>query len=93
MGGPQSHCHAPEDPHGHDQSAQVKHSAMVSNIFDGQIVLAGGMGGGAYHGLVNAGITPYLTDIANADDAVARYLGGTMPYLTILFLDSCQGSI
>jgi len=79
MGGPQSHCHAPEDPHGHDQSAQVKHSAMVSNIFDGQIVLAGGMGGGAYHGLVNAGITPYLTDIANADDAVARYLGGTMP--------------
>jgi len=40
------------------------------------------MGGGAYHSLIESGITPHLTDVSNADEAMRAYIGGTLPDLT-----------
>ncbi len=64
--------------HGFDPAAQSRHARMIAAIADCQVLLAGGMGAGAYESLRQAGIRPVLTDIARIDDAVQAYLEGRL---------------
>jgi predicted Fe-Mo cluster-binding NifX family protein len=51
---------------------------MASAISDCQVLLARGMGAGAYESMQEAGIRPVVTDIPTIDAAVAAYLAGTL---------------
>jgi len=66
------------DPRGHgfDPAAQNRHTRMAAAIADCQVLLARGMGAGAYQGMEQAGIRPIITDIPTIDDAVRAYLSG-----------------
>ena len=68
------------DPRGHgfDAASQSRHSQMVDAISDCQVLLARGMGAGAYASIRAANITPVVTDIAVIDDAVRAHLAGTL---------------
>jgi predicted Fe-Mo cluster-binding NifX family protein len=65
-------------PHGFDAAAQETHARMAAAISDCHVLLARGMGMGAYRGLIQAGLEPIITDIATIDEAVAAYLAGTI---------------
>ena len=69
------------DPRGHgfDPTAQDRHARMAVAIADCEVLLARGMGAGAYDGLRSAGVRPLITDIADSDAAVAAYLAGNLP--------------
>lgn len=66
------------DPRGHgfDPAAQNRHARMAAAIQDCDILLARGMGAGAYSSLAQAGIRPILTDIPIIDEAVQAVLRG-----------------
>ena len=64
--------------HGFDQASQDRHATMAVTISDCQVLLARGMGAGAYQSLQQAGIRPIVTDIANIDEAVAAFTAGTI---------------
>jgi predicted Fe-Mo cluster-binding NifX family protein len=68
------------DPRGHgfDTASQSTHSRMLTAIADCQVLLARGMGAGAYDSMKQAGIRPVVTDIAGIDAAVAAYLAGAL---------------
>lgn len=79
-GEPHSHeTHSADSKgHGFDASSQSKHEQMASAISDCEVLLARGMGAGAYESLRSLNITPRVTDIANIDDAVRAYLDGSL---------------
>ena len=52
------------------------HGRMAATISDCQVVLAGGMGAGAYNGLVESGLKPAFVDADTVEQAVADYLAG-----------------
>ena len=58
-----THEHDHEHGHGYGQHSQDKHSRMMANLVDCQVLLAGGMGMGAHESLQRMGITPVLTDM------------------------------
>lgn len=64
--------------HGFDPAAQSRHARMAAAIADCEVVLAGGMGAGAYEGMREAGIRPIVTDVVNIDEAVRAYLDGKL---------------
>ena len=64
--------------HGFDLASQSKHERMASAIADCEVLLAGGMGAGAYESMRAAKIRPIITDIAKIDDAVGAYLNGKL---------------
>ncbi len=69
-----------DDPRGRGfgtHSAE-KHRRMFENIADCQILLARGMGQGAYRGLQELGIRPVITDIADIDIAVQAVMDGSI---------------
>jgi predicted Fe-Mo cluster-binding NifX family protein len=68
------------DPRGHgfDVAAQGRHARMAAAIADCQVLLAQGMGAGAYESMKQAGIQPVVTDIANIDQAVQAYIEGRL---------------
>lgn len=68
-------------PHGFDTGAGARHRAMVASITDCQVVLAGGMGWGAFENLKQKGLQVVVTDVENIDEAVKRYLEGRLPNL------------
>jgi predicted Fe-Mo cluster-binding NifX family protein len=72
---------APGKQHGFDAGAQVRHAGMMSNIADCQVLVAGGMGWGAYESLKSRGIETVVTDVENIEDAVKLYLQGKLPNL------------
>jgi predicted Fe-Mo cluster-binding NifX family protein len=72
---------APGERHGYDAGAQVRHTSMMANIADCQVLLAGGMGWGAYESLKNNNIEPIVTDVSSIDEAVKLYLEGRLPNL------------
>ena len=69
-----------EDPRGHgfDPAAQDHHARMVTAITDCEVLLARGMGAGAYESMKLANIRPVVTDVANIDEAVQAYLAGSL---------------
>lgn len=71
----------PGERHGYDTGAQIRHASMVSTISDCQVVLAGGMGWGAYESLKSNNIEPFVTDVKDIDEAVQRYLDGKLDNL------------
>jgi predicted Fe-Mo cluster-binding NifX family protein len=62
--------------HGFDPASQARHSQMLAAISDCEVLLAGGMGNGAYTSLKAANIKPILTDISIIDEAVKACLDG-----------------
>lgn len=72
---------APGERHGYDAGAQTKHASMMENIADCQVLIAGGMGWGAYEGLKSRNIQPIVTDVGTIDEAVKLYLEGKLPNL------------
>ena len=69
-------CH--EGKHGMDAESQAKHAGMLANILDSQVLIAGGMGYGAYESLESSGIEPIITDVEGIDEAVKLYLEGKL---------------
>jgi len=68
------------DPRGHgfDPAAQNRHARMAAAIADCDVLLARGMGAGAYESMKQAGIQPVVTDIPTIDEAVQAYLDGRL---------------
>jgi predicted Fe-Mo cluster-binding NifX family protein len=54
---------------------------MAAAIGDCQVLLARGMGAGAFASMQQAGIEPIVTDIEDIGSAVGAYLDGTLPNL------------
>lgn len=77
--GTHDHKHR-DDPRGHGfgKHSAEKHQLMFANILDCQILLACGMGQGAFKGLKDVGIRPIITDIADIDLAVQAVLDGSI---------------
>jgi predicted Fe-Mo cluster-binding NifX family protein len=75
---PHHHDHAPGAAHGVDAAAQSRHGRMVEAIRDCDVLLAGGMGAGAYQSLRQAGIRPIVTDVRSIDEAVQQVVDGTI---------------
>jgi predicted Fe-Mo cluster-binding NifX family protein len=75
------HHSAPGEQHGFDAGSQAKHRNMAETITDCQVLLAGGMGWGAYESLKSYNIEPIVTDMENIDQAVQLYLAGKLPNL------------
>ena len=72
---------APGERHGYDAGAQARHATMAQSIDDCQVLMAGGMGWGAYESLKSRGIEPVVTDVESIDEAVKLYLQGKLPNL------------
>jgi len=67
--------------HGFDAGAQAKHQSMAQTISDCQVLLAGGMGWGAYESMKSYNIEPIITDVADIEQAVKLYLENKLPNL------------
>ena len=67
--------------HGYGAGAQARHASMMETIADCQVLIAGGMGWGAYDNLKSNNIEPIVTDITSIDEAVKLYLEGKLPNL------------
>jgi predicted Fe-Mo cluster-binding NifX family protein len=72
---------APGERHGFDEGSQSRHASMAETISDCQVLLAGGMGWGAYESLKSYNIETVVTDIENIYKAVELYLKGKLPNL------------
>ena len=64
--------------HGQGPAAESRHARMFTPILDCEVLLAGGMGQGAYTSLIMAGIHPVMTDILEIEPAVKAYLDGSL---------------
>ena len=56
--------------HGMDAESQNKHKSMLSAAEDSQYIVAGHMGGGAFHSMMEKGIEPLLTDLRDPDEVI-----------------------
>jgi predicted Fe-Mo cluster-binding NifX family protein len=63
-----------QDQEGHHR----KHALMAAAINDCDVVLARGMGYGAYEGMSQHNIKPIVTDIRSIDEAVRAVVDGTI---------------
>lgn len=77
----QEHQAAPGQRHGLDPGSEAKHRSMADAIADCEVLLAGGMGYGAYESLKRYNIKPIVTDVVNIEQAVQLYLAGNLPNL------------
>ena len=64
--------------HGFSPAEQDRHFQMADAIKDCQILLARGMGSGAYYSMEQVGIKPIITDIASIDEAALQAAQGTI---------------
>jgi len=72
---------APGERHGYDAGSQSKHASMAEAIADCQVLIAGGMGWGAYESMKSRNIDTLVTDVQNIDVAVKLYLDDKLPNL------------
>jgi predicted Fe-Mo cluster-binding NifX family protein len=78
------HHHGQDDDHGHGEGhgfghhAEEKHHRMFATITDCDVLLARGMGRGAYMGLQQTGVKPVVTDIADIEQAAQAVIDGTI---------------
>ncbi|HTY81568.1 MAG TPA: NifB/NifX family molybdenum-iron cluster-binding protein [Dehalococcoidales bacterium] len=77
----QQGCECGCGPHGYEPGAEEKHSAMSGNVLDASVVLAGGMGWGAYESLKARNLEPVITDVKNIEEAAKLYAQGKLPNL------------
>ena len=73
----EEHLHS-DGQHGLDEHSHSKHVSMTEAIKDCQILLARGMGNGAYQSMIQLNIKPVVTDIKNIDDAVQAVIDGSI---------------
>jgi len=68
------------DPRGHGfaPAEQNRHARMATAIADCEVLLARGMGAGAYQSMKQANIRPVVTDVVNIDEAVRAYVAGSL---------------
>lgn len=68
------------DPRGHGfaPAEQDRHFQMAEAIKDCQILMARGMGAGAYYSMEQLGIRPVITTITNIDEAALESAAGTI---------------
>ena len=69
--------------HGFGADAQNKHMMMAQEIADCDVLIAGGMGAGAYQNFVESGLNVVLTDQTNINEAVAKFSKGELRNLYI----------
>ncbi|MDI9547016.1 MAG: NifB/NifX family molybdenum-iron cluster-binding protein [Chloroflexota bacterium] len=74
--GEHEHEHEHGRGHGWGAEAEGRHARMFAAIADCDVLLARGMGQGAYAGLQQAGIRPFVTTVEDIDAAVQSYLDG-----------------
>jgi len=72
---------APGERHGYDAGAQSRHATMAQSIADCGVLIAGGMGWGAYESFKSRNIQPIVTDVGDIEEAVKLYLEGKLPNL------------
>jgi predicted Fe-Mo cluster-binding NifX family protein len=77
FGGGDQHRHH-GDSRGSDPASEHRHSLMIEPIRDCQVVLARGMGSGAFNRLASIGIRPWITEVVNIEEAVNAYLEGSL---------------
>ena len=64
--------------HGLDTQSQEKHQTMTANVLDCELLVARGMGFGAYQHITGANIKPIITLTPKIDDAVREIIAGTI---------------
>lgn len=74
----EEHHHQSGEQHGLDAHSHNKHVSMAEVIKDCQILLARGMGTGAYQSMLQLNIKPVVTDIKNIDEAVQSVINETI---------------
>jgi predicted Fe-Mo cluster-binding NifX family protein len=72
------HDHTHQEGHGRGPAAQNRHARMFAAITDCSVLLARGMGAGAYEGLHDAGIRPVVTTVSSIDEALQAYIDGRL---------------
>jgi predicted Fe-Mo cluster-binding NifX family protein len=72
------HQHNNNGQHGMDASSHNKHASMAEAIKDCSILLARGMGYGAFQSMTQFNINPIVTDIKDIDDAVQAIIDGSI---------------
>jgi predicted Fe-Mo cluster-binding NifX family protein len=74
----EEHAEEKADPRGHGftPAEQDRHFRMADAIKDCQILLARGMGSGAYYSMEQIGIRPIITTIASIDEAALEAAAG-----------------
>jgi predicted Fe-Mo cluster-binding NifX family protein len=72
------HGHEEDREHHHGPEAEHRHGLMIEPIADCEVLIAGGMGGGAYEAIRSQGIRPVLTDVKLIDDAVRAFVEGQL---------------
>lgn len=66
----------------HSEAAQeARHVGMLDAISDCQVLLARGMGQGAFESFRRRGIQPFVTDIVGIEEAVNLYASGELASL------------
>ena len=71
----------PGERHGYDAGSQVRHASMAETISDCQVLIAGGMGWGAYESMRSHNLESVVTDVKNIDEAVKLHIAGKLPNL------------
>lgn len=80
--GDQPHAETvPGEKHGYDTASQSKHATMAETIADCKVLIAGGMGWGAYDSLKSMGIETIITDVDDIEEAVKLYAQGKLANL------------
>ena len=67
--------------HGYDTVSQKRHASMADAIADCQVLIAEGMGMGAFDSMKSYNIEPVVTDVKNIEQVVKLYLQGKLPNL------------
>jgi predicted Fe-Mo cluster-binding NifX family protein len=75
--GEHRHYHG-DGPEQDQEGHHGKHAQMAATIEDCDVVLARGMGYGAYEGMAQHNVKPIVTDIRSIDEAVRAVVDGTI---------------
>ncbi len=67
--------------HGYGKDAQKSHASMVEELADCQVLIAGGMGMGAYENFRLTGLEVILTNYQDIEDVVETYINGKLENL------------
>ena len=79
--GQHNHDHDHSKGHGYGPGDGDKHDAMAREISDCQILIAGGMGRGAYERFFSNGINVIMTDQKDIQETVKLYIDGKLKNL------------
>lgn len=81
------HAHFASEPHeegadprghGYGAGAHGRHVSMAAAIQDCEVLLARGMGAGAYESMQRVGIRPIVTDAPTIDEAAEAFIKGDL---------------